>query len=376
MNTKRLSALLLSLVLVTALLAACGGAASSAAPVSSAAPAPASTAPASQPASEAAATVDGTGRTLVVGIWGSTQEEIVRELLIPEFEAATGATVELITGGSSDRYALIYAEEDAPSMDVVYLNQAQTEQASADGVIQPANPAGVPEYANLYEKAKASGGYGVAFMSVGLMYSTDEFAEAPTSWEVCWDEQYKGRVAPFVFPGTQGTAFLVMAAKINGGDENNIDPGFEAIAALKPLPAVLSGIDETNLAFEQGDVVLAPQIDGYVYAYQDEGGSVGFTIPEEGGVLSMNCAAIPTNSANADLAEVWINLHLSQDVQQAYAERLFYGPTNSTIQLSGDVAERVVYGDEDVDKLISLDNAAITANQAEWTERWNQEILG
>ncbi len=350
----------------------------------------ATTEPAAQPAAteapaEAPAATDapaapeakiGEGRTLVVGIWGSTQEEIVRELIVPAFEEQTGATVEIITGGSSDRYAMLYAETENPSMDVVYINMAQTEQATKDGVIQPANPEGVPNYNTLYDLAKNSGGYGVAFMSVGLMYSTKTFTEAPTSWNVMWDEAYAGKVAPAVYPGTQGTAFLVMAAKINGGDESNIQPGIDAIEKLKPFPLLLSGIDEINLAFEQGDVVLAPQIDGYVTAYKEAGGSVDFTLPEEGGVLSMNCAAIPVNSKNADLAEIWINLHLGQDVQQAYAERLYYGPTNSAIVLADDLASKVVYGADDVSKLIALNNEACTANQAAWTELWNTKILG
>lgn len=365
---KRFFAILLILALATVSLLGCTPS-SETPPATTDEPTP----PPAEPTPEAKI---GEGRTLVVGIWGAEQEEIVREHLIPDFEEITGATVELVLGGSSDRYALVYSELDNPSMDVVYLSMAQTEQANADGVIQPANPEGVPNYNDMYDIAKQSGGYGVSMMAVGMMYSTETFPTPPTSWKVMWEDAYKGKVAPFVFPGTQGTAFLVMAARVFGGGEENIDPGFEALAQLKPLPAVLSGIDETNLAFETGDVVLAPQIGGYVYSYIDAGGKVGFTLPEEGGVLSMNCAAIPKNSKNTDLAEIWINLHLDQKVQQAYAEVLSYGPTNSKIELSAELAERCVYGEEDVSKLIALKNSVITENQAAWAERWNKEIIG
>lgn len=317
----------------------------------------------------------GEGRKLVVGIWGSTQEDIVREFIIPRFEEETGATVELILGGSSDRAAMLYAELDNPSMDVVYLSMAQTEAASKADVIQPANPEGVPAYNSLYDAAKASGGYGVSFMSIGLMYSTKEFETPPTSWDVCWEEQYRGRVAPFVFPGTQGTAFLVMAARLHGGGEDDIQPGIDAIAGLKPIPMIASGIDELNLAFEEGRVVLAPQMDGYVYAYKDAGGSVDYVMPDEGAVLSMNCAAIPKNTKNTDLAEIWINMHLEQEVQQAYAEQLFYGPTNSDIVLDDELASKVVYGEDDVKKLVMLDDEKITEFQADWTELWNTQVI-
>lgn len=317
----------------------------------------------------------GEGKTIVVGVWGGPQEEIIREHVVKPFEAATGAKVEFVLGGSSDRYARIYSEVNNPSMDIVYLSMAQTEQANADGVILPANPARVSEYANLYPIAKNSGGYGVALIAVGLMYNTDVFKTPPDSWLEMWKPENKGKVAPFVFPGTQGTAFLVMAAKAHGGSEKNIDPGFEAIKKLKPFPMVLSGIDEMNLAFKQGDLWLAPQMDGYAYNYKDAGGHVDFVLPKEGAVLSMNCAAVTKNSKHVELAEIFINYHLSQACQQAYAEQLKYGPTNKNIKLAPELASKVVYGDAAVAKLYALDNKTITTSQSAWADRWNKEIL-
>lgn len=317
----------------------------------------------------------GLGRTLVVGIWGGPQEEIVREHVIKEFTEKTGAEVELVLGGSSDRYARIYAELDAPTMDIVYLSIAQIQQASADGMVLPANPAGVPEFNNLYPQAQNYGGYGVAFLSIGLMVNTEYVDEMPTSWLDLWKPEYAGKVAPFVFPGTQGTAFLVMAARVHGGDESNIEPGFEALKALKPYPMILSGVDETNLGFQQGDIWFAPQIQGLVETYKAEGGKVEFVAPEEGTPLAMNAAAITTNSANVDLAEIFINIHLSQATQEAYARDLFYAPTNKTIVLDADLAAKMPYGEEQVGKLLMLDNPTISANQSDWADLWNREIL-
>ena len=318
----------------------------------------------------------GEGRTLVVGVWGAEQEELVREYVVKPFEEETGATVEPVLGGTADRYSKLYAEVDNPSMDVVYLNMAQTQQATKDGVIMPVDPEGVPNYNSLYDIAKIGDGYGVALIACGLMYSTEEFSEAPDSWAVCWDEAYAGRVAPYCFPGSQGSAFLVMAAKTFGGDEYNIDPGFEAIAKLKPYPMIADGIPDLNQAFMDGSVVLAPQISGYVYAAQDEGVPVDFTIPEEGAVLTMNCAVIPKNTENADLAKIFINYHLAQACQEAYADVLYYGPTNADVVLPEELADKVIYGEEDVAGLYTPDNAYLSEHEAEWTERWNTEILG
>jgi putative spermidine/putrescine transport system substrate-binding protein len=318
----------------------------------------------------------GQGRTLVVGVWGGPQEDLVREFVIKPFEAETGATVQLTLGGSTDRYAKTYAELDNPTLDIVYLDLTQTERVTKDAVVLPPDGSKVPEYNNVYENLKAFGGYPVALNAVGLMYNTDKIPEAPKSWLDCWKPEYKGKVAPMVFPGSQGTGFLLMAAKVHGGNEYNITPGFEALKNLKPFPMILSGIDETNLAFEQGDVWLTPQISGYVYAFKkNEAGPVDFAIPAEGGILSMNFAHITKNSKNADLAAIFINYHLAQACQEAYAARLFYGPTNRTVKLSDDLADAVIYGEEKVSLLLSFDNAYLAENESKWADIWNREIL-
>lgn len=317
----------------------------------------------------------GEGRTLAVGVWGDPQASLIREYVVKPFEAETGAIVELVLGGSSGRFARLYAEKDNPTMDVLYLGLGQTSQATRDGVIVPPNPENVPEYNNLYPQAKAPGGYGVAFMAIGIMYNTNEVTTPPTSWKDLWKPEYKGKVAPSVFPGTQGTALLVMAAKVHGGDENNIEPGFEALKELKPYPLILSGIAETNLAFQQGDVWFGSQIHGYVYSFKAEGGPVDFVIPEEGAPLAINSAVIPINSKNVDLAEIFINYHLGQKAQEAFAKEIYYAPTNETVVLDADLASKMPYGPEEVGKLLVLDYKTIGEKTSEWAEYWNREIL-
>lgn len=316
----------------------------------------------------------GEGRTLVVGVWGAEQEQLVREHVVKPFEEETGATVELILGGTADRYSKLYAEVDNPSMDVVYLNMAQTEQASRDGVVLPADPEGVANYNNLYDIAKVGDGYGVSIMATGLMYNTDLMDTPPESWADVLSEEYAGLVCPYTMPSSQGNAFLCMLATALG-DPTDIDAALEALAAAKPFPLITEGIPERNQAFLDGEVAIGPQIDGYVYAAKDEGIPVDFVYPKEGAALSMNCAVIPKNSENADLAKIFINYHLSQACQEAYADVLYYGPTNSEITLPDELAEKVVYGDEDISKLVALDNEWISENEAAWTEKWNTMIL-
>ena len=377
---KKRIAILLALTMAIAMVG-CGAKADDAAPAAEPAAEEAAeeeaepaeeVAEAEEPAEEPAGKI-GEGRTLVVGVWGAEQEELVREHVIKPFEEETGATVELILGGSGDRYSKLYAEVDNPSMDVMYLNMAQTEQSTRDDMILPVDPEIVTNYDKLYDIAKCGNGYGVALNAIGLMYGTESGLPVPTSWTDLVSDTYAGKVSPYSMPSSQMDAGLVMLAKALG-DDKDVEAAIAALAAAKPFPLITDGIPERNQAFLDGDVALGVQMGGYVYAAQDEGIPVDFIYPSEGAALSMNCAVIPKNTKNADLAKIFINYHLAQECQEAYAQVLYYGPTNSDIVLSDELAEKVVYGD-DVEKLVALDNAWISENEASWTELWNTQIL-
>lgn len=316
---------------------------------------------------------DWEGETLTVGVWGGPQEDLVRNYVIEPFEEDTGAEVELVLGGSSDRYARLYAEAENPTLDVSYNSLGQAQAMLKDGIIREPSPENVSQYDNLYELARQYG-YGVSIMSIGVMYHTEE-AEEPESWKDLWKPEYEGKVAPFVVPGTQGTSFLVMAARVHGGGVENIDPGFEAIKELRPFPAILSGIPETNQAFEVGDVWFTPQIHGYVYEARDEGFPVDFAIPEEGAPMAMNHAVVPANAENPELSEKFIDYHLKAPAQKAYAEELAYAPTNREVELPEELQARMPYGQEEIDELLVLDWAEIMEREGDWVERWEREVL-
>ena len=213
---SRLAALSLGLAMM---LTACGGGGGSATPT----PAPSQAPEQSEAPTQSAAPQQseaptggkiGEGRTLVVGVWGAEQETLVREHVVKPFEEETGAKVELILGGSGDRYSKLYAEVDNPSMDVMYLNMAQTEQATRDGMILPADPEGVANYNNLYDIAKCGDGYGVALMATGLMYNTD-----PHELGGCPLRRVQGPGLPLLHAQQSGFRFPGHAGHRSGGQQ-------------------------------------------------------------------------------------------------------------------------------------------------------------
>ena len=313
------------------------------------------------------------GDKLVVGIWGGAQERITRKFIAEPLMEKFGVEIEYVLGGTVERRARAYAERGRPSFDVIYLNIFESRQAVKDGVTQAPNP-DLPGFDNLYDLARI-GGYGVAFNAVTVVYDQTKVDAPMTSWLDFWRDDLKGKIAWPSYPGAEGTAGLLMAAKMHGGDEYNIDPGFEAIKKLKPFVAFQSSQAQLFGMFDADEIAASIEFASFTQRYADTSNSDVIVIkPVEGMPVAMNVACVTVGTENQELAEEWVSLHLSEDCQRAYAEEIYYGPTIKSLELPPELAAKAVYGPDDVSKLIDFDWEHIIAQQAAWTSRFNREI--
>jgi putative spermidine/putrescine transport system substrate-binding protein len=312
------------------------------------------------------------GSRLVVGIWGGAQERITREFIAEPLMREHGVEIEYVLGGTVERRARAYSERGRPSFDVIYLNIFESRQAVRDGVTQA--PREIAGWDDLYDLARI-GGYGVAFNAVTPVYDRT-MVEAPmTAWADFWREDLAGRIAWPSYPGAQGTSALLMAARINGGDEFDIDPGFEAIAELKPFAAFQSSQAQLYGMFDADQVAASAEFGSFTQKYADtQNPDIVVSKPSEGMPVAMNVACITEGTENQALAEAWVSLHLSEACQRAYAEEIYYGPTIRSLELPPEIAAKCVYGADDVANLIDFDWEHVIAQQAAWSSRFNREI--
>ena len=316
---------------------------------------------------------DFSGQTLVVGVWGGDYEEIIRDVVIPPLEAQ-GAEVQLLLGGAGDRLAKLYAEQGNPSMDVAYINVHTAPQAITDGVAEPADES-LPVYQDLYDFAKEAGGYGAAIAPVGIQYNKDVFPTPPT-WEQLFQADYAGKVAFPTWPSTGADAMLGVVGRLLGGDEHDTDAIIERLKVLKPVPLVYTSNDELAQYMSQGLVVAAPNQSSYAEALNEQYDNLDFVLPEEPcSVLAMDTIVITQGSKNRDLALAYVQLALDPKTQVAFAEKAYFGPTNSTVVVPDAVADKVGYGEDAAAALINLDWPFIVQVRKDLTETWNKELI-
>ncbi len=314
------------------------------------------------------------GDELVVGVWGGAQERIVREFCEKPLVEKYGCKVSYVLGGTPERRARAYSERGRPSFDVLYLNIFESRQAVKDGVTQ-APTAAVPNFANLHDVAKL-GGYGVAFNPVTIVYDKRKASKPVTSWKDIWNPEWKGRVAWPSYPGAQGTAGLLMAAKVWGGDEKNIDAAFGKIRELKPFAAIQGSQDQLYGMFDQGVADISIEFGSFTRFYAEtRNPNIEIANPVEGQAIAMNVACITAGTRNQKLAEEWINFHLSEPCMMAYAKQIYYSPTVKNLVVPADLRPKLVMG-PDVEKLVDFDWDNVIRSQPQWSSRFNREIAG
>jgi putative spermidine/putrescine transport system substrate-binding protein len=311
---------------------------------------------------------------LVVGVWGGAFPKIIKKTVIPDLEARYRCKVYVKEGTGGDRMAILRANPRIPALDVVYLADGEPIPLIQEGILEAPAAQVIPEFADLYPVAQISG-YGIALSDVGLAYNPQKVKEPPTSWLDLWNPAYKGHVVIPSMKTTQGSSFVPTLAKILTGDQKNIEVAKRKLLELKPnVLAYHRGTSHALTMLEQGDAWISVTIGGYVYQARDRGQSVDFVRPKEGAFSLINFINIASHTRHHTLAREYVRLTLQAKSQRAFAEDMYFGPSNRKIQLSGKVAKLAVYGQEQVDRLINLDWMFIEAQRPAWIEWWNQNM--
>jgi len=311
------------------------------------------------------------GRELVSSSFGGPGMEILQRVVFDQFDRATGARSTQVPLLSAQAFARMRAEKDRPEIDMFMFSGGQEVLAKTEGLTQPI--AGVARMNEVPAQLRDPDGHWLVWgvIAEGILYRTDKIAQAPTSYRDFFRPELAGHVAfPHITNG-YGMDFLVMLARMEGGGERNIDPGFEAMKRLRGATIFRAPSDVQTL-FSQGDVWIMPYDAASAVRSSRMGLPIAFATPREGAPAVFLTACIAKNTRNADMAGGIIDRLLSPESQIAVAREVVWGPSNSAVQLPPDIAATVARPDQ----LAVLDRDTINAKRSEWTERWNREIAG
>jgi putative spermidine/putrescine transport system substrate-binding protein len=315
---------------------------------------------------------------LTVAAYGGSYEEMMRKEIMPAFEKKTGAKLEYVAGNSTDNIARMQAQRGNQEIDVAILDDGPMYQAVALGLCGELKGVNLAE---LYPVADMKTGKSVTIgvVATGLMYNKKYFADnklsPPTSWNDLKDVKYRKKLVIPPLNNSYGLFTVIEFARLNGGGEKNIDPGFKVmkdevgpnVLAFEPQPGKMTEL------FQSGQAVLAVWGSGRVKAFQDTGFPVEFVYPKEG-AIALGISACPTAKPNASpLAQQFVQFLLQPDIQVVLAKGSGAGPVARAATLPPDLQKGLPYGDA-VGKLLTVDWDTVNANRTAWNNRWTREI--
>jgi putative spermidine/putrescine transport system substrate-binding protein len=291
-----------------------------------------------------------------------------------------GAAVQYFEGGTSAQMlGTLRAQKADPQVDVVIMDVTTAALACAEGLVEKMPAAAWPILGQIDPQARAAGGEcgpGVMFDHLVMVYDSQAVTPAPTRFMAMADAAQRGAVGFAAPPNIQGLAVSAILAHARSQDWRNIGA---ALPALKAIAANTQSFDPKPDGYTMilnGQLRFATGWNARAQLYRDQSqGRIGVVLPEEGTVFQINTINLVANAKNRERASAFVNHALSAAAQKAFTERMFYGPTNTTAQVSPEAMQRTALAPEFRSRVIPLDWEEMLKLRDGWNQRWRREVI-
>ena len=193
--------------------------------------------------------------------------------------------------------------------------------------------------------------------TVGIIYNKEHVdPEDAKSWDILWDEKYKGQVLMF---SNSKDAFAIALSKLGYSmNTENLAEIDEATALLREQRNVIQTyvMDQIFDKMQLEEAYVAPYYAGDAITMIDGNENLAFSHPKETFNLFIDSLCIPKGSRNKEAAEAFINFICETEVALANCEYICYSTPHSVAR------ELVMESMEDWQKAISYPSAEALEN--------------
>ena len=314
--------------------------------------------------------------------WAGPYETVPRRVTEEFIAANPGVSVDIIVGTNGGVYpqveASVAVDRSQPHVHFGMFNQEAAERGVRAKLWAELSPELVPNLAKVPAAYREMNPFGATFaMDVcGLAYNKD-LIEAPTSWDAIWDPKYKGKVA--IIENFWAGNGLLMAARMNGGSEDNIEPGiaiYEEAARNGQFHSFVTSNAQMQQLLVQGEIVIAAHSRSVIRPWEKAGAPIGFVAPEEGMVelpLGYHLVDGGTDAEKAK-AQQLINALIDPAAVSEMVQATLALPLIEGVATPEDVAADPTVSAESLANTVKLDFAKVAQNGAEWAQIWGRRV--
>lgn len=280
--------------------------------------------------------LSGCGSKVVINVynWG----EFMDESLIDEFEKQTGISVNYKTYDTNETL-LAKMEAGGSSYDVVFPSDYAVSEMIKRDMLLPLDYSNIPnaKYIDkrlLNQEYDPENKYSVPYFwgTVGILYNKELVDEPITSWDILWNEKYKGQILMKKdVRDALGVALIKLGYSVNTTNDAELQQAKQLLIEQSPLVNGYYG-DEIRDMIANGDAAMGVTYSGdFMDLYWEDVDNVGYAIPEEGCNIWYDTMVIPKSSKHKKEAEMFINFMLDPEVGFRNSEAVGYTSPNTEV---------------------------------------------
>lgn len=267
----------------------------------------------------------------------------IDEETLKEFEKTYGIKVNMGTFDDMDAMYQKIAAGGA-DYDVILVSDALMPKMIEEGLVQEINQENLPNLEQMDEEymdleIDPGNKYSVPYMfgTVGLVYDKNVVTEEVDSWDIMWNEKYKGQVFMFdTYRDTIGAALKKLGHSLNSENPEELEEAKQSLLEQRALVAPIYGVDNGTTMIARGETAINMIWSGEGLNLQDEYPNLQYVVPKEGANFWIDSLCIPTNANNVAGAEKFINFVSGKESALRIASEIGYTTPNREARLEQD----------------------------------------
>jgi len=268
--------------------------------------------------------------TLNVYNWG----DFIDPEVIKEFEKEFNVKVNYDTFATNeDMYVTI--AKGGTNYDVTFPSDYMIERMISEGLLEKIDKNNIPNLSNIDDRFldldfDPNNEYSVPYMwgTVGIIYNKNMVDDIVDSWDILWNEKYKGQILMLDSQRESiGVALKKLGYSMNTRNLDELEQAKEELIKQKPLVYAYVG-DEVKELMVAEEAALAVVWSGDAVAMMRENENLEYVIPKEGSNIWFDNMVIPKNAQNKELAEEFINFMNRPEIAAKNAEYIGYSTPN------------------------------------------------
>ena len=240
---------------------------------------------------------------------------------------------------NEDMYAKL--SNSAVAYDIVIPSDYMIQKMIANNMLLPLDFSLLTNYGNIDEAFKnlqydPENKYSVPYTygMVGVIYNSefvDEEDVEDESWELLWNEKYRGKILQFNNPRDAfATAMYKEGLDVNSHNPADWDKALEELKKQKPI---LQGYvnDEIFNKMKSSSAWISSYYAGDFLTMAADNNDLRFYYPSEGTNYFVDAMCIPNTSKNPEIAHEYINFMMSVEAATANALYIGYASPNKEV---------------------------------------------